>query len=132
MKKLIPGGGVVIISSARILPADYLSLPVGFVLPQIGGAGGAPGYPFPHSSRPCELVFWGSGPPGKYCASLEWTDKNGVAWNYYYRVWDSYFKAQADVIYASGGDIDPDSRLMASEFFNYLLRPTLTDKEPAF
>ena len=110
MKKLMPGGGVAIIGSHRF----------------------APGYPFPHSSRPCTLEFWENEIDFKHCASLEWTDALGQPWNYSYRLWDSYFVAQADVIYASGGGIDPDSRLMGGEFYNWILRGTLVAKEPAF
>jgi hypothetical protein len=106
MKQIGPSGHVIIRSSRRF----------------------PPGYPFPKSSRPCQLQFFVAGYGGESCAVLSWIDALGLNWNYFYRLQANFYDAYADVAYCNRNDIDPASRLMGGEFYNWILRATLVDK----
>jgi len=109
MKQLMPGGGVAVIGTQRIVPAA----------------------PWLKSSRTSALEFWPNEFNYQFGASLEWTDKLGRSWNYTYRLWDSYYDAVNDAGFASAGGIDAVSGLGGGEFYNWILRATLVDKSPA-
>ena len=106
MKQIGPSGHVIIRSSRRF----------------------PPGYPFTKSSRPCQLQFFVAGYGGESCATLSWIDVMGLNWNYFYRLQANFYDAYSDVAYLNRNDIDPASRLMGGEFFNWILRSTLVDK----